>query len=1076
MKVRKGVVAFFVFCVLSVPLPVFSKSKNPKPPVQPSGERVFVDESYPVTSIRSQRREQDMSYRRLGPHVSFKRDALNADMGNIAVIEDNGLIVFPINSYDFDHSNILYTPNGSTYLVSKIAPNFDVATGSTIVPGSFPAAPSLGDDDATQVSFAPGFTFTFFGQTYNNVWVGSDGHLTFTGPDATSDDRDIVRFLNLQPRIAPFFTDLLPPCGGSVSTLQKSDRFIVLYSDVSRFQDVCTASNRDHYTFEVILHANGAIEFSYNGISSPAGGADSTTAVVGIAPGNNQGIPPANVDYTHLTSPTNESGAIFEFFTLNQVFSDKELARAFYQTHGDDYNFITVFANFPVNLGNAFAFEINVRNSVRGLGSLGIFDDSNFSFGSPAKLESYLNMGSLGNFPLDPNTPHFLGTNSPVEVMGQEFGHRWMAFDDIPEAVCNDPSFSNSILGRQCAHWSYFFNSKGSVMEGNALTDNLNGTFTVNTSQNTSHYSDFDQYLMGLLPPSQVQDSFAVFNPSGTGKVNSSAPDTNSPTFQGTRHNVSINDIITANGTRNPSSASSPHSFRQAWVLLVQKGTTPSAGDLSKIDTFRQGWQSFFSTATGGLGSVDTTLIPAALTQSLPASTGFSRTSTGAGTLSVSYGQVGSTTLSDPVTLAIFALTQNNVLVTEAGIPASGTTTSARIFVDYDQASGKNSGVALVNAGGNPITVNVLLTTMDGATSSACSSQPIAGHGHIALFVNQLGCAGLTSPFLGTITFSSVSPFAAVNLRTANNTHGEQIFSALPVADLTVTPSSSGSLVFSQIVDGGGTPTQILLMNTTGSLISGTISFADDNGNAISLDFGSPLGVRSSLTYSIPANGMVKFSTTGLGSLKVAYALVVSTSGALPSGAAVFASNNSSGGLASQAGVLNAPKTTSARVYIERDSSPLVRDTGVAVVNANGPSTPATVTFNVVSFDGSYNQTTTANLPANGHLAKFIEQIFASASPPVPADFQGVLNITSNVPISPVTLRLTVNQRGDNLFSTLPVADLNNPPVPNGIIPQIVNGGGFTTQIISINTTSSSGTVAISFLNDSGQQVLVPFN
>lgn len=503
--------------------------------------------------------------------------------------------------------------------------------------------------------------------------------------------------------------------------------------------------------------------------------------------------------------------------------------------------------------------------------------------------------------------------------------------------------------------------------------------------------------------------------------------------------------------------------------LMIERFTTVS-GNILKIYYNLSTWNPYTIVK---MRSEFTITPSSAVSQALPANSGFTRTSTGAGALSVSYGQVTATTLTDPVTLAIFGFSQNNVLVTEASIPASGSTTSARIFVDYDQASGKNSGVALVNASSNPQTLNVTLTSQNGAVSTPCSNQQIAGQGHVALFVNQLGCSGLTSPFLGTITFSSATPFAAVNLRAANNAHGEQIFSALPVADLTVPPPSSGNLVFSQIIDGGGTPTQILLMNTTASTITGTISFANDSGNPISLDFGS--GLQPTLNYSIPGNGMQKFSTTGLGSLKVAYALVASTSGPLPSGAAVFASNNSTGGLASQAGVLNAPKTTAARVYIERASSPLLRDTGIAVVNANGALTTATVTFNLVSFDASYNQSTTVQMPANGHLAKFIEQIFSSASPAVPADFQGVLNITSNVPISPVTLRLTANQRGDNLFSTLPVADLNNPPTGMLYLPQVVNGGGFTTQIISISTSSGAGTETISFMNDNGQAINVPF-
>ena len=1051
--------------MVSAPASPTAASKRPSILADRQREGGFVDGTYPGIWNDEVRRARSLDYLLHGPHVSFKSGALNTDQGNIAVIEDDGTIVLQPNVFDLDNSNIRFSPNGSSYLVSKIGKNFDPATGSVPVPGTTPPGPALGDDDATQVFFTGGFTFSFFGQTYASVWVGSDGHLTFGSGDATSDDRDVDRFVSRQPRIGPLFTDLLPPCGGTVTTLQENGRFVVLWNDVPNFTTTCTSINRDHNTFEAVLFADGSIEFSYNGIGS-------SSAVVGIAPGNSSGLPPAVVDYTTLSSPTPEPGVVVEGFSTATQVSNTALGKKFYQTHGDSFDFITMMTNFTFDLGGAFAFEINVKNDATGLGQLPVFDLSS-AWGSQGRLTSFLNLGPINDYPPDPNT-QFLGTNSTVEVIGQEFGHRWMAFDDIPGAVCdpttNPQTFANSILGRDCAHWSFFFNSHGSVMEGNDIVDNGNGTFTTQADA-TSRYSALDQYLMGLLGASSVDsafpnNNFVVFNPTGTGFQNGHAPQAQ-VTFGGTRHNTSVNDIIAANGLRTPTPDSSQKSFRQAWVLLVQRNTTPSTADLAKVDTIRQAWQSFFSTGTGGRGNVDTGLASGALTAQVAGSGGITKTS-GQGPFSVTYGQVNDTTTSPPVALAIFGLTQNGALVTEAGVPAVTTATSARVFVDYDKASGRDGGVALVNPGTNPLTINVSLQDQNGG-SSTCPSMQVPAQGHRALFDSQFACSLLngSNAFLGTLTFTAAAPFAAVNLLTARNGRGEQIFSVLPVVDPTITPAGT-NLIFSQVVDGGGNPTQIFLMNTSGSQVSGTISLFDDSGNAVALDFGA--GLVSSLPYSIPANGVQKFSTTGQGSLKVAYCVVTPSSGQLPSGAVIFGSRGSTG-VASQAGVLNAVPTTSARVYIERSSAPLNRNTGIAMVNWNAQR--ATVTLNLVSLDGSFNQTVTTDIGSNGHVAQFIDQLFSAGL--VPADFKGVLTLTSNVPITVVTLRLTNNQRGDEIFSTLPVADLNAPPTDPLYIPQVVDGGGYTTQLILINTASGAGTVTITFLNDNGSQVPVPF-
>jgi hypothetical protein len=217
------------------------------------------------------------------------------------------------------------------------------------------------------------------------------------------------------------------------------------------------------------------------------------------------------------------------------------------------------------------------------------------------------------------------------------------------------------------------------------------------------------------------------------------------------------------------------------------------------------------------------------------------------------------------------------------------------------------------------------------------------------------------------------------------------------------------------------------------------------------------------LNYSMPPDGMVKFSTTGLGPLRAGYAVVTPASGPLPIGSGIFTSK-SSAGISSQAGVPDSPQTTAARLFAEVAASPLSRNTGIAVINRN--AAVATVNLSLVGLDGT-PFTGVLSIPPNGHVARFITELI----PSLPANFQGILTLNSNVPISPLTLRLTRNQRAEDIFSTLPVADLNNPPVGSLFLPQIVDGGGFQTQLILLSTSSSTGAVQLDFFNDAGASV-----
>jgi len=130
------------------------------------------------------------------------------------------------------------------------------------------------------------------------------------------------------------------------------------------------------------------------------------------------------------------------------------VAQRFYQTHGDNYDFLVVFTNFEFDThidggGSAIAFHNLVRNDVLGTGQA--VGDSGALFGSPGRLLGYVDMAAIaryGKAPLNlrpdyplstaPGDPGFRDT---LNVLAHEVGHQWLAyarFRDASGAVSSD--------------------------------------------------------------------------------------------------------------------------------------------------------------------------------------------------------------------------------------------------------------------------------------------------------------------------------------------------------------------------------------------------------------------------------------------------------------------------------------------------------------------------------------------------------------------------------------------------------------------------------------------------------------
>jgi hypothetical protein len=483
-----------------------------------------------------------------------------ADVGDIAVLQDEGDIILPPNQFDLRSAGVRFTRNGSGgYDARRIDGTFRQTLGRRL---------TLTDDDSVQVTVP--FSFTFYNRAQSLAFVNSDGNVTFEEEDKASTERNVARLLTGPPRVSPFLADLDPTTGqGRVFVNAVSDQYTVTWCNVRGFDSTRTIST------QTTLLPDGTIEMKYTEGATSLG-----DAVVGLSPGR--------------------GGAVGERFAESGQLDTVAISRKFYRTHPDNFDQLVIWTDVAI-IRDAFAYETTVANEIRGIG-VDIFDAAR-DFGSGGALRSLCIMDWIGKYPDDP-TRVFLGENTTLSVLGQEVGHRWLAFLRFRDRT---GARSDALLGRGLAHWSFFFDSDASVMEGNDIEDLGGGSFR--TVAAVQRYSRLDQYAMGLLDASQVPTFFYVETPINVvpNRTNEDAPRVG-VTFNGTRRDVLIQDVIAVEGSRQPGVADSPKVHRQAFIYVVSAGRTADAAQVDKVDRIRRQWEPFFLLATDGRMRAQTAL------------------------------------------------------------------------------------------------------------------------------------------------------------------------------------------------------------------------------------------------------------------------------------------------------------------------------------------------------------------------------------------------------------------------------------------------------------------------------------
>ena len=201
------------------------------------------------------------------------------------------------------------------------------------------------------------------------------------------------------------------------------------------------------------------------------------------------------------------------------------------------------------------------------------------------------------------------------------------------------------------------------------------------------------------------------------------------------------------------------------------------------------------------------------------------------------------------------------------------------------------------------------------------------------------------------------------------------------------------------------------------------------------------------------------WSTTSSGTAetpRVGYGRIRADAGSTtPSGIAIFQFRDSQGVLISEAGVPAAELIREGRIFAEVEG-PV--NTGLAIAHPNDET--ATIDFYFTDTGG----TSSLTAPFSWMRISRLRNSWINPHSTAEARYGGTFTFESSVPITVIALRGFINEAGEFLMTTLPVAPLSSASEETVYIPHFAAGGGWVTQVILVNPTDSTITGTVGFL------------
>jgi hypothetical protein len=261
-----------------------------------------------------------------------------------------------------------------------------------------------------------------------------------------------------------------------------------------------------------------------------------------------------------------------------------------------------------------------------------------------------------------------------------------------------------------------------------------------------------------------------------------------------------------------------------------------------------------------------------------------------------------------------------------------------------------------------------------------------------------------------------------------------------------------------QLAFGGGWQTWLYFYNTTDSVVSFSANFVSQDGEPLNvpLDGGPPVSSRIVLLAPGASTALL---APDRGALVQGW---VETG--LPSGVgghAVF--RQSVAGRADQEAVVPLAPETSQHAHFVFDEEKTT--TGIAFVNPS--SQAASVTITVYNPDNAVLGTTRLQLGSKSKMVAVLKNL---------PDMTGVAGQYGRVAIESASGAISVLglRFAGEAFTTIPVFHQTESATSRFVLPQLVFGGVWTTEIYLSNTTNQTATAYVRFFSNAGDPLIVP--
>ena len=335
----------------------------------------------------------------------------------------------------------------------------------------------------------------------------------------------------------------------------------------------------------------------------------------------------------HLSSLARTDGPfamLYESFHYLSLPDPGDLSCTVIQALGDKFDFLAYYSDFRIDNQEAGTPSDGPRGgNVTGIGERQHDLDSycsqgRFQWGYVQPV--YVGSNQMQEYPpenapvgdnhditfyahqLSESTPErkLLPYNYAMSQLGHEMGHRWGASASAKinaETIALGPVHWTRGLEAPVA-FPYQRPTEASAMGGGVWQDNFDGTFTQLDDDYyvpATGYSYLDLYLMGLISPAEVPDFFLLKNLAPAGK-----DENGHPIFKADRTKVTIQDVIAAEGQREPDADHSQRNFNTGMVLIVEHGRQPSQELIERTKGIAKQWVEYWATVTGHRATMTT--------------------------------------------------------------------------------------------------------------------------------------------------------------------------------------------------------------------------------------------------------------------------------------------------------------------------------------------------------------------------------------------------------------------------------------------------------------------------------------